>query len=258
MRAERVALVCMLLACVGAAGAGRARAQQGPAWPDDARRAAPVEYAAVSVLAVSALALALYEPGAHRHTGPWLFDGGVRSGLRLDSESGRDALGTVSDIGLWTLVTYPFFNALLAATVLDAERPLPLEMAVQSALVLSGAAFVTYLSKDLFARERPFGAACRADAGYAPECGDKTPASFFSGHAALTFAAATISCVQHAKLNLYGDPTADAAACAAALALASAVSVMRVVSDQHYATDVLAGAAVGALSGLGLGLLLHY
>ena len=67
-----------------------------------------------------------------------------------------------------------------------------------------------------------------------------------------------MACVHHRQLDLYGDETSDAIACAVPLGLAAGVALLRIVADQHYATDVLVGAAVGALSGLGLGLLLHY
>ena len=57
---------------------------------------------------------------------------------------------------------------------------------------------------------------------------------------------------------MYGNGVADALACAVALSAAGVVGTMRIVGDQHYTTDVLAGAAVGTLSGLGVPWLLHY
>jgi membrane-associated phospholipid phosphatase len=211
------------------------------------------------VLTLSAYLLGLYRPDEYRTSGPWLFDGAVRDSLRLRSEQGRIAADVASDIALWAVVTYPIADALLAGTVLRADSRVPVEMAVQTTLVLSAAAALTYLTKDLVGRERPIGRACRAYAGYAPECGDEVPPlSFFSGHAALSFAAATMACVHHRQLDLYGSETSDAVACAVPLGLAAGVALLRVIADQHYATDVLVGAAVGALSGLGLGLLLHY
>lgn len=241
------------------AGSSRACAQDARVHlPQDARRAAPAEYVAAGTMGVAALVLSLLPPDDHNVSGSWLFDAGVRQGLRLGSPGARATADTLSDIGLWSLVSYPFVDAALAATLLQADRRVPVELAVQAALVLSAAALTAYATKNLIARERPFGPSCRADRGYAPECADRHPASFISGHATLSFAAATIACVQHDQLALYGDPIADTAACAVPLALATATSVLRVVSDQHHATDVLAGAIAGALSGLGLGLLLHY
>jgi membrane-associated phospholipid phosphatase len=236
-----------------------AQEANGPSWPEHARRAGAAEYVTAGVLGVSTVALALHQP-EHSHTsGPWLFDDPARDALRLESPGARDSADTASDVGLWTVTAYPFVDALLAATVLKADRRVPVEMAIQSALVITAASTVAYLTKNLVARERPFGPPCSEDPDYAPECVlHAPPVSFMSGHSAVTFSAATISCVQHFQLKLYQDPVADAAACAVPLALATAVSVARMLADQHYATDVLAGAAIGTLSGLGLGLLLHY
>lgn len=248
-----------LAACLAVAVSNRACAQQAVQLPEDARRAPPAEYVAAGTMGVAALVLSLLPPDDYNASGPWLFDADVRDGLRLESPGARSTADTLSDIGLWSLVSYPFVDAVLAATLLKADRRVPVELAVQSALVLSAAALAAYSFKNLVARERPFGAYCRADRGYAAECAEgAAPASFMSGHAALSFAAATIACVQHRELALYGDQVADTAACVVPLVLATAVSTLRVLSDQHYATDVLAGAVAGTLSGLGLGLLLHY
>jgi membrane-associated phospholipid phosphatase len=259
--ARRSTCAAALIAAIALGRALPAAAQtaQGPEWPADARRATPVEYVATGVLSVSALVLALTEPDEARTSGPWLFDDPARDALRLESPDARRTADVASDIGLWSIAAYPFVDALLAATVLKADRRVPVEMAIQSALVISAAANVAYLAKNLVARDRPFGPSCKRDPGYASECADNDPpVSFMSGHAAVTFSAATITCVQHFQLKLYQDPVADAAACAIPLALATAVSVARMLADQHYATDVLAGAAIGTLSGVGLGLLLHY
>lgn len=59
-------------------------------------------------------------------------------------------------------------------------------------------------------------------------------------------------------LDLYGRRAADAGTCAAAFGVAAATSTLRIVADQHYFTDVLVGAAVGTITGLGLPWVLHY
>ena len=64
--------------------------------------------------------------------------------------------------------------------------------------------------------------------------------------------------MHHAHLPLYGSAAGDAAACAVALLAAGTTGTLRVVSDNHYASDVLLGAAIGLGSGLGLPWLLHY
>ena len=126
-------------------------------------------------LTLSAYLLGLYRPSNYRTSGPWLIDRPARETLRLHSRDARIAADVVSDVLLWAVVTYPVADALLAATMLRADAPLPVEMAAQTALVLSATAALTYLTKGLVARERPIGRACRAYAQYAPECGDDVP-----------------------------------------------------------------------------------
>lgn len=110
------------------------------------------------------------------------------------------------------------------------------------------------------ARERPYGRDCgtKVDADL-PECTTNVRyRSFFSGHTTLGFASAGVTCTNHAVHRLFGDPLADGLTCGATLATASAVGLLRIVSQKHYVTDVLTGAAVGTASGLGIPWLLHY
>jgi membrane-associated phospholipid phosphatase len=255
-RSRAVLFACTaLLALAPAAALGQSR----PDWPAGARRAVAAEYVAAGTLTLSAYLLGLYRPSQFRTTGPWLFDRPAREALRMEGRNERIAADIASDVLLWAVVTYPVADALLAATALRARAPVAVEMAVQTSLVLSATAALTYLTKNLVGRERPIGRACRAYSGYAPECGDDVPPlSFWSGHAAASFAAATMACVHHRQLDLYGSETADALACAVPLGVAASVALLRVLADQHYTSDVIAGAAAGVLSGLGLGLLLHY
>jgi membrane-associated phospholipid phosphatase len=61
-----------------------------------------------------------------------------------------------------------------------------------------------------------------------------------------------LNCAHHANLALYGDDTLDALACAFGLSTATVTGVMRIVSDRHYATDVMVGAIIGLGVGYGL------
>ncbi|HAR42479.1 MAG TPA: hypothetical protein DCS07_07580, partial [Bdellovibrionales bacterium] len=74
----------------------------------------------------------------------------------------------------------------------------------------------------------------------------------------LAFTAAGLICTSHSYLSLYDSKAADNAACLASLALASATGVMRIVSDNHYLSDVAAGTAVGLLAGFVLPRYLHF
>lgn len=107
-----------------------------------------------------------------------------------------------------------------------------------------------------FARERPDAAACREDEDHG--CGGGRTASFPSGHAAGGMVGAGLVCAHHLELPLYGGQVQDIGACVVATTLATTGGVLRIVSDRHYLTDVLAGGGFGFAAGLGLPLLLHY
>jgi membrane-associated phospholipid phosphatase len=82
--------------------------------------------------------------------------------------------------------------------------------------------------------------------------------SFWSGHTANVFVAASLICAEHQALDLYGGGMADKAVCAAGLATASVVGVSRVASNNHHASDVIVGAAMGAAVGYWMPKLLHF
>src|SRR6185503_6543850 len=112
----------------------------------------------------------------------------------------------------------------------------------------------------LTSRERPYGRDCgKSIPANLDDCsGRNRYRSYFSGHTSMSFAAATVTCSHHARHDLFGDGLADGLACGAALTSAATVGTMRIVGQKHYVTDVLTGAAVGTLSGLGVPWLLHY
>jgi len=82
--------------------------------------------------------------------------------------------------------------------------------------------------------------------------------SFYSGHTSTTFTLAGLTCMHHAYLPLYGGGPGDALACVTGFTLATATGALRVVSDQHWTSDVLVGAAMGTFSGLAVPWILHY
>src|SRR5262245_30437750 len=98
-----------------------------------------------------------------------------------------------------------------------------------------------------FERDRPAGVGCATDPEYSRFCAaDNRYKSFFSGHTAIAVSGASLTCLHHTRLRIYGDP-GDTIACASAIAFAGATGILRIVAEAHYATDVLTGAAVGLL-----------
>jgi hypothetical protein len=116
------------------------------------------------------------------------------------------------------------------------------------------------LTAGFASRERPYGRNCGTSID--PDLDDcrqkRRFRSYFSGHATVAFATASASCSHHIWHKVYGDPFADAMSCVGTMLTAGMVGTMRIVGDQHYATDIASGAAVGTISGLALPWLLHY
>jgi hypothetical protein len=82
--------------------------------------------------------------------------------------------------------------------------------------------------------------------------------SFFSGHATATATVAGLVCLHHQHLPLFGGGLADLAPCLAMIGVSVAAGILRLVDDEHWASDVMVGWADGFLSGYVLPSLLHF
>jgi membrane-associated phospholipid phosphatase len=152
---------------------------------------------------------------------------GATTGLLLLGTLGLDTLGALSEGG--------------GARTLAVDALIVGE-AVAVALAL------TSVSKAVVGRQRPYALALPDDAfDGSPRPKDEN-ASFFSGHAAVAFSLAVSSAT---VASLRGYRTAPYL-WSAGLALASATTLLRIGQDQHYFTDVLAGAIVGASAGVAI------
>jgi membrane-associated phospholipid phosphatase len=67
-----------------------------------------------------------------------------------------------------------------------------------------------------------------------------------------------LTCAHHDNLRLYGTRAADLAACVSHVALAATIGTLRIVSDMHYASDVITGAVIGSIVGLTIPYVFHY
>jgi membrane-associated phospholipid phosphatase len=119
------------------------------------------------------------------------------------------------------------------------SRDVPV-VAESSAIALSVNAFVKHLTH----RSRPAAHFCETEQAVVP-CPPDTRLSFYSGHTSSAFAAAvaagTIADFHHLQNRKW--------IWASGLTLATATGALRVMSDQHYASDVLTGMAAGTLAG---------
>jgi hypothetical protein len=211
-----------------------------------------------ALVAVGSLALPAPRSTWRGGIGP---DEEMRSELALPTYRGRRAARDASDVLLSSLIAHTVLaDAVVVASGHHGSDDVMEQMLLIDAEVLAIAAAVQGTVSGLTQRERPYGRTCGEELdGESRDCRRRSRyRSFFSGHATLAFAAAGLTCSHHMNLDLYGGGTPDAAACAAALAGASAVAALRVMADVHYASDVALGTAWGSLAGFGLPWLLHY
>jgi membrane-associated phospholipid phosphatase len=209
-----------------------------PAWP----RVRWPEVAIGGTLLVGTLSTFLWIQLPHepRWTGGILMDDWVRDSLRAKSLRGRHEARTVSDIAYWGLVGYAAVDPALAGFMHDWD--VAGQMFGINLLTMSVAAAPSVLLERTVGRERP-------------SLGND---SFPSGHTAMAFASALLTCLHHSHMPLYGGDGAETADCAAALVAAGTAGAARVVGDRHWASDVLTGAAFGVTAGYLVPTLLHY
>ncbi len=215
------------------------------------------QFGLLSGMAVANLLLALQDPpDTARWNGGILFDGPVRSALRLDTRDARDRIGTVGDIMLYSLVAYPgVVDAGLDAGLSQKDGHIASQMffANTQAFLLTGLAVLLF--KQVAARNRPYQGECASDPNYDSGCNrGESRVSFFSGHTAFSFTGAGLICAHHKGLDLAGGMTP----CYISIGAAFLVGLTRILADRHYASDVLVGAVVGWLSGYTMTRSAHY
>ncbi len=230
--------------------------EEAPEWDPAYRRfgEADVVFAGVLAFSVGGAMLTL-RPDEAGQRGGVLFDDRARTWLRSDTEAGRLRAQDISTMTQNVLVAFPYLVESLGLGLgYHRNSEAAFQMAAintQAFLVTAGA---TLLTKSLVSRERPYVAGCSGGS-----CGGAGKnKSFISGHAAASFTGAGLICAHHEALALFENAWADGAICGIAVAAAASTSLLRIASDEHYMTDVLAGAAVGILSGYFLPKLIYY
>jgi membrane-associated phospholipid phosphatase len=230
-------------------------------WQSNWKRFSTTESIVTTALALQAAsALLLYPTPKANWRGGILFDDGVRGALRLGDRSARDKAARWSDHLYHALLAYPLLvDTAVVTWGVRGSNDVATEMLAMNleAYAFTGAIAV---SAEKLGRVRPAARGCQDDPSYSDKCGKAADlnSSFLSGHTSLAFASAGLMCAHHQNLELYGGGVADVLACLGALSAASTAGVLRVMSDNHYASDVLLGMGVGLLGGYGLPTLLHY
>jgi membrane-associated phospholipid phosphatase len=114
-------------------------------------------------------------------------------------------------------------------------------MFVESSLFLTG---FTYITKATVGRRRPYlyNTALSVEERHAIG-GDDAYSSFFSGHAAAAFTAATF--ISKVMTDIHGDSIWTKLLWGSSLTVAAMTGYARVKAGKHYPTDIIASAVVG-------------
>jgi membrane-associated phospholipid phosphatase len=224
------------------------------------REFSTLDYVVTAAGGAVTLGAAIVRPRArHSLSGGLWFDDDVRGALRQETLENRYLFRDASDVGLSLTVTWPFFvDSLVTAWWYRGSLAVAEQMALIDLQALAVTGALQGATNVLVSRERPYGPSCGSELPEeAHDCeGSSHYRSFFSGHASFSFTGAALICSHHFRNDLLGAPW-DALSCAGGYAVAASTATFRVVSDVHYATDVLTGALVGTLVGYGVPLL-HY
>ncbi len=190
-----------------------------------------------------------------RWIGPILFDEALNEFFRANAPNVRSDAATASWVLWFGLVGYPLVVDVPLAWA-RYGRQVAWDLFWQDATALSLSGAVDFALRDSIARLRPWNTDCLDRGGTDCLNGPEATRSFPSGHVSETTTATALLCTQHLMLQLYGAPW-DATTCASAIAADGVVAVLRMVADDHWATDILGGAALGAAFGWGVPVVMH-
>lgn len=238
---------------------GEARAQSDVAWNDAWSKFSTTEYVYTggALLAAASIEFLWQEMDEPLWTGPFLLDGTMRNMLLPNSLEAQDLAARISDYLVWSLILYPVADAVWVGGYVHRDSIVSSQLLLMNIESFATTALAVQLGKVLIGRERPGRGPCYEDPT-SEGCKRQSTKSHPSGHTAMAFTGAALTCIHHSKLPLYGGGGADRIACGAAMGAAAAVGLLRISSNRHFFSDVVAGAGVGLASGFLLPILLHY
>jgi membrane-associated phospholipid phosphatase len=203
-----------------------------------------------------------------RWRGGILFDDWARSALRGRTAGIQSAASTTSDILYYAGTIGPLvIDNYFVTLSIHQNADVAFQMLVINMQSLGISGLVSLVAEHGAGRARPYTDQCDSNGQIHDASGALMPnhcgtsndfRSFFSGHTAAVSTMAGLTCAHHQHLPLYGGGFADLAPCLVMIGAATATGVLRMVYDEHWASDVITGAVVGTLSGYVLPSVLHY
>jgi membrane-associated phospholipid phosphatase len=264
------ALWLLVAAILGRPAVASATDPRDVSWSTDWPRFRWWEGANIAALTVGSLVLDRdWQPqSSAAWRGGILFDGAVRDALRGRSLGAQRGAANLSDSLYTGAVLAPYVvDVYFVALGIHENADVALQMTLMNLQSLGLTGVVSLTAERATGRARPYTQDCgpdgvTRDANGQPlfnTCGSGGDnESFYSGHAAATATMAGLTCAHHQHLPLYGGGLRDLAPCVVMIGVSATTGIARVVADRHWATDVITGWTIGALSGYVLPSLLHY
>lgn len=232
-------------------------------WPSAVPRMRWWEYAGGAALLGGSLAIRFLVDVSGEPT--WkngnAFDDAVYEAVIIESPYRYDAWRTVGDIGYFSSFAWAALDPLIAGFAYDWDTAI--QMTMMNLEAFSVYSMILNVSQAIVRRERPVqrecGDAAKARAMQVNCAADNPDAnrSFIGGHTGTVATSATLTCLHHTNIRLWGSVEADVLPCVTMVAMTATVFTSRTLTGRHAFSDNLLGVGVGAFSGL-VPFWLHY
>jgi len=234
-------------------------------WPEGIPRVHWGEWAGTGALLGGSLALRFTVPvdGDPNWSGGILFDDAVYDAAFIESPELNENWVVIGDAGYFGSFAWAVVDPLIAGITYDWDTTVQM-------LGMNAEAFAIYSTVITLAqlgvrRERPESTKeCDRNPELVAElgvaCSDTAQnrnRSFIGGHTGTAATAATLSCIHHSQLPLWGGDGADVIPCVAGWLVTASVFTSRTVTGKHWVSDNFLGLFVGAGSAV-VPYFLHY
>lgn len=224
-------------------------------WPDDVPVMRWWEYAGGAALLGGSIALrfTVDVSGEPNWRGGVLLDEFAYDQFFIESPHLFRTWRTLGDIGYFSSFAWSLADPVIAG--LSYDWGTSLQMTMMNLEAFSVYSMILSVSQLVVRRERPSTRECdepEKAAALGVSCGtanQNVNRSFIGGHTGTAATAATLTCLHHAHLPLWGSRAADALPCVTVTAMTAMVFTSRTITGQHYFSDNLLGVAVGMFSG---------
>jgi membrane-associated phospholipid phosphatase len=229
-------------------------------WRPEWHRVRSWEYAATAAALAAGFGVRFFGPSPPHQQNAWQIEGDISGAVALRGDAGR-FLQRAGDIGYMGSIVYRFVDSALVPSIFWGAPDVAWQMTMIDLEAFSMVAAVIWGAQAIVGRERPRFRDCPAEARDRTNCdyvGDNRYRSFISGHFTVAVTGASLTCVHHAHIGLYGGGVADDLACGTHIAAALTVGAARFTGEEHYLSDTLLGGALGVFAGYVLPSALHY